>query len=117
MSVTYDTLITAYPALSDLDSAVVASSLSLAETMISEDFFEDDYDQALTLLAAHFATMSSAGGASSGSVTKEKVGDLETTYGALSSGDDYDATSYGRLYKLLRAKYVITPILNTSFCF
>ena len=115
MAVTYESLIATIPALSDLDSAVVAFALTTAATMISEDFFEDDYNTALTLLAAHLATSLSSS-SSAGSVTKEKVGDLETTYGALSVGDDYDATSYGKQFKLLRAKYVITPILNTSSC-
>lgn len=113
MSVTYASLIAAYPALSSINEGLINTAIDTAEDMISEDFFEDKYDRALSLLAAHLATSLNQGSSSTGSVISEKIGELETRFAALASdADELESTNYGRQFKTLRAQFLLTPILN-----
>ena len=80
---------------------------------ISFAVFMNQYDEALSYLTAHMLTVSKRKGIA-GMVTGERVGSISRNYGHATRDpiDEFDSTSYGVHYKLLRDSIVKTPIIG-----
>lgn len=87
--------------------------IEMASSGVSKDFFKEDYEQALGLLACHMAIISNRDGGAVGAVSSVKEGDLSISYsGAVAGGDDYDQTSAGTSLKRLIQKHSIREIVT-----
>jgi len=73
-----------------------------AQDQLDEDVYGDKYDRAVALLAMHnYAKDMQA--SSGGSLTAESEGQLSRSYGAVSGGDDWLSTKWGKeLYELTK---------------
>ena len=76
---------------------------------VTSSIYGAKQERAQRYLAAHLlklAQLAESGVSGSGPVEMEKVGDVETRYGssssALSDGNRYDETPYGRTYMIIR---------------
>jgi len=86
---------------------------TLAECQISEDYFGCQYDDAVILLIAHMLAVGDRGGVS-GSVKKDKVGDVEREWSSASTylyDSVYSTTSYGLEFLRLRNSLLKTPLM------
>lgn len=94
-----------------LKNGAIKIYLDMATRCVDATVWGDKSDDAIKLLAAHFLTLATRGG-KGGSVTSEKVGDLQINYGQ-SGQDDAEllSTSYGTMYLQLKKGLVITPRL------
>lgn len=83
--------------------------IDLAVTNVNANVWVEKTDQAVTLLTAHFMTLSNRGG-SGGAITSERVGDLATSYSA-PSGDmsELGQTAYGQMFVTLMKTLPISP--------
>ena len=88
--------------------------ISWAEACVNREKFDDKADQAVTLLAAHKLSLASRGGAG-GSITSEKVGDIQVNYGqSQSDRKELASTAYGSMFvELLRALPCTPLVVNT----
>ncbi|RIY00211.1 DUF4054 domain-containing protein [Aureimonas flava] len=124
---TYDQFIARYPVFQPASEALVRSVLAEAAQTVGAPgetrWLERDYAPAIRLLTAHNLIVEgvlsggsgSADGTYAGPITKERVGDVEVTYGGSSSSSDdgvsnsanpLASTSYGRQYlALMRANF------------
>lgn len=98
--------------LESLSDAFVQQYIDIAECLISEDAWGDCGEKALLLMSAHLAALGARGGAS-GSVSSEKVGDLQKSYSSINTlGKDVNElalTSYGMMLSQLRRTLLVTP--------
>jgi len=107
MAVGFSDLQKIAPEFSQEDSSRVNFFLKIARRGISETVWGDQYDDGVLFLTAHYLTVANRNGVG-GSVTKEKVGDLEVSYS--SQGDsEFDTTSWGRLYLSIKKTLVTGP--------
>ncbi|WP_019997259.1 DUF4054 domain-containing protein [Aureimonas ureilytica] len=122
---TYSDFMTRYPVFAPISEPLVQAVLDeAAGTVGAPDrtrWLEGDYAPAIMLLTAHTLIVDGAlsGGATSsvgqyaGPITKERVGEVEVTYGAqgsgsggAASGDGLASTVYGQRYlALMRANF------------
>lgn len=103
-----------FPEFADAGNSALNIYIELADKCVGSGKFGDKRDQAVAFLAAHMFAKVNSGGAT-GAITKEKVGDLEVTYGnamSNSSGDEFQTTPYGQLYWNLLRGCVITPLVS-----
>lgn len=119
---TVDEFLTRYPQFEavpgDQLSAIMEEAVGTVGQPDTTRWFEKDYQPAIMLLTAHMLTVEGAlpgssgavGGEYAGPITREKVGEVETTYGGsgLSGGGTdisdpwgYTATFYGRRFLLM----------------
>lgn len=112
-----------YAEFAPVGDALVQAVLVEAQASVSTSWVERDYAPAIMLLTAHLllsedAIQKAQGSVSygdyAGPITKEKVGEVEVSYGGgatASSGasggsDDYSSTEYGRRFlRLLRLTF------------
>lgn len=105
------------PELSTESDARINIFIAFAENSVYRAYFKANADLAVTLMAAHFLTVSKAQGAGhAGNVTSVSVGQMSKSFGGVTQdgkidGSLLDATSYGRWFKQLRSQGVRTPIL------
>ncbi len=121
------------PEFATLSNVLIQNFINDAELSVNPDFWGVKTDAGVKYLTAHRLTISypegstSGGAAVSGPITKEKVGDLERTYGSTSGsssgssvGDAMMATTkYGGIFLSLQEEIpggpmVITPGLDQS---
>ena len=96
---------------SSLENSQINIFLGMAKRCINASVWGDKADDGIKLLTAHFVSMANRGGAS-GSITKEKVGDLEISYGSGGGSEsDLATTSWGKLFLAMRRTLVITPMV------
>lgn len=98
----------------DESNSKIKLYLDLAEKCIGTSKFGNKRDEAVLFLAAHFLAKTGMGEGATGSITKEKVGDLEVTYSnamAQGSGAEYQTTPYGQMFWQLLRGCVITPMV------
>lgn len=81
--------------------------IALASADANAAFLCSLADAAITYLAAHKLSISTRGGSTS--VTSEKVGDLQRSFGSATFG--LAGTSYGQEYKRLVNSIAVTPII------
>lgn len=80
--------------------------IEMAMGSVSVDYFLDDYQQALGLMAAHIATMCSRDAGAVGAITGIREGDLSVNYsGASILSDDLGMTAPGQMLKRLILKH------------
>jgi len=101
---------------------LIAPALSVAEQAVwdiilldvAEEVLETDVckyqEQIQRYLAAHLMTVATGIGmggspAVGGTITREKVGDIEVEYNGVDTGTGLETTTYGLEYKRLRNKY------------
>lgn len=86
--------------------------LGMATRCVNAKVWGDKTDDGISLLTAHFIAMANKGSVG-GSITKEKIGDLEVSYsnGKPESNIELSATSWGQLFLSLRRTLVITPMV------
>lgn len=117
---TFRALIPEFAAKTD---AEVNTMLELAKPHVSEVRFGTFYDQALAYYAAHMfamqalvSTVGSTGSAViSGDVVSEKEGDLQRSYAQYNNEkkpDQLDRTYYGKEFKALAKKCIVTAIVR-----
>jgi len=122
MAITIDTVIEIAPELATEDPARINTFIGYASCFVDPNFFRCSADFAHALLTAHFLTMSNrgsagGGGAGSGPITGEKVGDLSRNYGSSSSGSgsvstsSLEQTSYGSQFLFARKSCIVTPMV------
>lgn len=108
------------PELETVDATALARIDRFIERVtgrLSSTVFGDKYDEAAAYLTAHLLTRATTAVSSSGgTVTREKVGDVEVQYAASSASSastDYSSTKYGQEYQaLLRTCYAGPRLLN-----
>jgi hypothetical protein len=93
--------------------------ISRATNRLNVTGLGDKYDEAAAYLVAHQLTRSATSTSSAGgTVTKEKVGDVEITYSAGSSSSslsDYSSTKYGQEFQsILKTCYAGPRLLNLT---
>lgn len=97
------------------DNARVDLMLSYAALRVNRRVWGSKADFGTMLLACHMLTRFSAdsGPAVGGSVTMEKVGDIQTQYAALDmAGDEeFATTSYGALFAQTRKALGVSPLV------
>lgn len=94
-----------------LKNSAIQIYLNMAIKCTSETAWRDKYEDAIKLLTAHMVTMALRGG-NSGSVSSEKVGDLQVSFSNAQSDDtELATTSYGQMYLSMRKGLVVTPRL------
>ncbi|SHI80090.1 Protein of unknown function [Aureimonas altamirensis DSM 21988] len=119
---TVDEFLTRYPQFEAVEgdrlSAVMEEAVGAVGQPETTRWVEKDYQPAIMLLTAHMLTLEGAlpgslgaiGGEYAGPITREKVGEVETTYGgsgASGGGTDlsdpwgYSLTFYGRRFLLM----------------
>lgn len=97
----------------DDNSCIVALILADVSDEVKQGVFGAKQERAQRYLAAHYLTLSNPATSSgaSGPVTKEKVGDIETSYGDTSKAKGaligYSETSYGRTYLAIRKGCIV----------
>jgi hypothetical protein len=98
------------PEFASVSIPVIDSYSALADLQLNEDTLGDRYKQAGIFLTCHLMSVmppeganSTAGGASAGPVTGVTVGEVSTSFGALStaggSGTDYSLSRFGLMYQ------------------
>ena len=93
------------------------SYIELAQSFVSECAFKTKYKSAVIFMACHLLKLDKIGASgATGSVSSEKVGDLQTSYGTIGAGvDPKDAdlaqTPYGIMYLRLRKTIAKTPLV------
>lgn len=111
MAVTPQDLKKIAPELESETAARLQFFIDFAIQSVNSSVFGDKSDKAVTLLAAHFLTLSNRGGAG-GSVTSEKVGDLSRSYSAPSGKigeSELATTAYGQMFLTLLKSLSISP--------
>ncbi|KAA0970814.1 DUF4054 domain-containing protein [Aureimonas fodinaquatilis] len=129
---TYEQFLTRYPRFAtvcqDQIDAVMEEAVGVIGQPDHTRWVERDYQPAIMLLTAHLLTVEgmlpgnpgAVGGEYAGPITREKVGEVETTYGgagAGSSGSDlydpwgYSSTVYGRRFLLLMRANFAGPLV------
>ena len=115
------------PAFADASDAWLASGIAEATGSVDTTWAEADYQPAIIYLAAHLLTLRSAGQASTagfevngmmtaGGLTKAKVGDVEIGFAdnggtvAVTNGDRFYGTVWGRLFLNLRRRNALPPL-------
>lgn len=98
------------PELSAVDDLRVDLFVGFAGDFVSPSQFGLKCKHAKILMACHLLTIANRGG-TGGGVTSEKVGDLQVSYGSMSTNDALDTTSYGQTFKALRRTIKTTPIV------
>jgi hypothetical protein len=94
-----------YPEFDALSDAQIEFALECVRERVSVEIFGKCYLQALYSLLAHVIAIRQRGDGATGSVTSEKVGDLQRSYGASSSNSLLATTSYGLNYLALVRMY------------
>lgn len=113
MSVDSDDVIDVAPELESIDTDRIERFIARAELRLSESFYGDLYDEAVTYMTAHLLTVSQRG-SSGGAVQSEKVGDLSRTYATADyDGDSLSSTAYGQEVIRIRSGLLVTPIIDT----
>lgn len=85
---------------------------------VSSASFGEDTELAQRYLACHMLTLaknSSTGGTPSGPITKEKVGNIEVTYGTNSNSSinsSYNSTQYGTMFDAIRKENLVSFIVG-----
>lgn len=93
------------------------SYIELAKSFVSECTFGAKYKSAVIFMACHLLKLDKIGASgASGSISSERVGDLQTSYGAIGSGvDSKDAdlaqTPYGLMFLRLKKSIQKTPMV------
>ena len=88
--------------------------LGIADEMIATTIRQSVRDNMIVYLAAHNIDLSQKRKGSGGQVTKVSEGKLSIDYAVNSNIEsEYDMSSYGRQYKLLRDSVTITPITRS----
>lgn len=104
MAVTWADVVALDPELATIPTATQTAILEAVKIMIHACPWGSKYDLAVKLLAAHFGKLwlLKAGGAG-GPVLKEKVGQIERSYGNIfsTSGKALDQTMWGQWYQML----------------
>lgn len=105
------------PQLEEKADSVLEAYIGLAEPFVDAEKFGPFYVQALANYAAHLMTIQSViatdgatGGAlTAGSITSEREGDLQRSYGnAGASSDDLLAkTAYGKAFLAIRRRCIV----------
>lgn len=103
-----------FPQFNTLSDSFIQLVIDEALLSGNVNFFRSGQDHAITFLTAHLLEVaSSSQGGTVGSLTKEKVGDLERTYssgeGAGLSLSGLNSTSYGQEYIRFRKTCVSSP--------
>lgn len=99
-------------AFDSLTNSQIKIYLDMATNCVDETVWGKKADDAIKLLTAHYLTLASRGG-NSGSVTSEKVGDLQKSFSNAQTDDsELATTSYGQMYLQMRKTLVITPRLS-----
>jgi hypothetical protein len=120
MSVDAAYLAGSFPNLPGLtNTAYIELKIAEAAAQVSSSVWGDLYDLGVAYLAAHLilvekTAQGSGGGATSGAITSERVGDMSRNYGGSGSaldGTGYDSTIYGKEYKRLQRIVVIGAIV------
>lgn len=97
------------------DNSRVDLMLNYASLRVNRRAWGSRADLATILLAAHMLTRFSAesGPAAGGSVTSEKVGDLETQYAEINMKNDEEfvTTAYGAQYAQMRKALGASPLV------
>lgn len=95
-----------FAAVKGLSNEEKAAFIESAESGVSQDYFGEDYQQALGLLACHIAVMAQRDGGEVGAVTGKREGDISINYsGASLLADDYGQTAPGMMLKRLILKH------------
>ena len=99
MSVTAIQLKKLAPEFCDWDNARLQMFIRMAERQVNERVFGCTYEDAVSFLSLHMATMFNREG-TGGAVTSEKVGDLQVNYAAPNSDTKSNlfSTSYGQMF-------------------
>ena len=96
----------AVPGLSEYTTDQKSLYIEMAMGSVSADYFLDDYQQALGLMAAHIAVMCSRDAGAVGAITGIREGDLSVNYsGASILSDDLGMTAPGQMLKRLILKH------------
>lgn len=91
--------------------------IELAQQFISECAFGTKYKSAVIFMACHLLKLDKIGASgASGTITSEKVGDLQTSFGTLGSGvepkdADLAQTPYGLMFLRLKKAIQKTPMV------
>ena len=111
---TAETFKTRFPAFASVDDAVITSALTRARRVVGEGWFEDDRQEAESLLAAHELTMDGLGATREAQLqgfSRLKLGSLELEREATgASVSACDATTFGKRFRQIMRRNV-PPII------
>lgn len=110
MSVSVDDVLDIAPELSDEDSDRVSRFIERASLQVNTDVWGDLVDMGITYLTAHMMTLANRSG-TNGTLSKEKVGDLERAYSVPSTSTGFESTTYGAEYLRMRKTLLMTPLV------
>lgn len=103
------------PEFDSFDSRDLQYWLGVAKAEVGLDAFGSDASNAHAMLAAHLlkrAPRSDGTAGSMGTVTKEKVDDVEVTYGNAPTVTELQTTMYGRRFLALRQGVFVGGVLT-----
>ena len=113
-----------FPEFSAVNDVRIQALLDIANLSVSQKVWGSAYAPGMAYLVAHLlkrsgaATGVSGGSSNAGTVSSEKVGELQRSYsapgGSSSSGEDslLSTTSYGMEYLRLRRQLLVTPMVT-----
>lgn len=97
MSVTAAGLKKFAPELAQVDNARLNIFIRIATRQVNPTYFQDQTEDGVLLLSAHYATLGNREGAG-GAVTGERVGDLSRQYSSSLDKSKLCSTSYGEMF-------------------
>ena len=116
MSVTAADIQALSSSFADVDDEIIENLIEFAEEIVSANIWGKKLDLGIKYYTAHLLSgVLDEDSDYSGSIVKEKVGDLETQYGtstgAASDDSDLKSTSWGKMYLTLLRSLVPTPLV------
>ena len=112
MSFTFDQFKTRFPTFSGVDEDHYNSVKASAEFCVNATTWGVKTDEGVKLMTAHLLALEGRGG-SAGSITSQKVGDLERKFSDPMSngGDVLMSTSYGAQFLSVEKSLVTSPFI------
>lgn len=109
MAVTYASFKIRFPELKNVQEDVFNGAYSGAVHLVNSEVYNENYDEALSLLTAHYVILGERRG-NPGATTSEKVGDLAVSY-ANSQSSGINSTSYGQSFLNIRRRQHFIPFV------
>lgn len=100
------------PELATLPSDTITAWLGVAQTMVGIASWGEHTTRAHALLTAHLMTLAPVGGGgAAGVLTSEANGPASRSFAVPTAVSDFDATAYGKAYRMLARSIGIVPAI------
>ena len=110
MTLSRDTFIAFFPDFESEDESRVNLFITEAARYVNSRIWSTKTDFATALYTAHLLSVTNSG-ASSGSLSEDKVGDLSQKYSTPTSEESLGSTAYGLQFLQMRKSLLISPMV------